>query len=212
VDENQDTIRRRIDEESPWWVPEIVDDKIHEKIVGGVDRTLQEVRDDPEHPLRARFDRALENFIDQLHNSPEVQARAESLKLELLDAGAVRRFSSSLWDEAKGALFRYAEASDAFSPSAIERGLMSLGEAVLNDPALLKRIDGYIADVALHLVERYQNEVAQLIAQTVASWDPDVTSQRIELAIGKDLQFIRINGTLVGGLAGLLIYLVAKLL
>jgi uncharacterized membrane-anchored protein YjiN (DUF445 family) len=211
VDENQDTIRRRIDEESPWWVPEIVDDKIHEKIVGGVDRTLQEVRDDPEHPLRARFDRALEAFIDKLHNSPEVQARAESLKLELLDAGAVRRFSSSLWDEAKDALFRYAEASDAFSPSAIERGLMSFGEAALNDPALLKRIDGYISDVALYLVDRYQNEVAQLIAQTVASWDPDVTSQRIELAIGKDLQFIRINGTLVGGLAGLLIYFVAKL-
>jgi uncharacterized membrane-anchored protein YjiN (DUF445 family) len=211
VDENQDTIRRRIDEESPWWIPEIVDDKIHEKIVGGVDRTLQEVRDDPEHPLRERFDRALERFIDKLHSSPDVQARAEALKLELLDAAAVRRFASSLWNEAKGALFRYADAPDAFAPSAIERGLMSFGEAALNDPALLKRIDGYMADVALYLVDRYQNEVAQLIAQTVASWDPEVTSQRIELAIGRDLQFIRINGTLVGGLAGLLIYLVAKL-
>jgi len=89
---------------------------------------------------------------------------------------------------------------------------VSLGEAAQRDPALLAKIDGYIADVALHLVERYQGEVAQLIAQTVASWDPEVTSQRIELAIGKDLQFIRINGTLVGGLVGLLLYIVGGMM
>ena len=71
---------------------------------------------------------------------------------------------------------------------------------------LLAKLDGYVADIALGIVERYQGEVAALIAQTVAGWDPDATSERIELAIGKDLQYIRINGTLVGGLAGLVIY------
>ncbi len=211
IDQNQDMIRERIGEETPWWVPDLVDDKIHEKIVSSVDRTLKEIRDDPQHPLRERFDEALDAFIAKLHDSPEVQARAEAIKLELLDAGAVRRFSSSLWEDAKGALFRYADNPEAFAPTAIERGLVSLGEAAQRDPTLLSKMDGYVADVALHLVERYQGEVAQLIAQTVASWDPEVTSQRIELAIGKDLQFIRINGTIVGGLAGLVIYAVAKL-
>lgn len=210
VDQNQELIRERIEEESPWWVPGMVDDRIHRKIVTGLDHTLTAVRDDPDHPLRRRFDDALANFVRKLNESPEVRARAERIKVEILDREAVRRFSSSIWEDAKAALFRYAEAPNAFAPTAIERGLVSLGEAVSRDEALLARIDALIADVALHLVDRYQGEVAQLIAQTVTSWDPEVTSDRVELAIGKDLQFIRINGTIVGGLAGLAIYAIAR--
>jgi uncharacterized membrane-anchored protein YjiN (DUF445 family) len=117
-----------------------------------------------------------------------------------------------VWDAAKAALVRYAERPEAFSPTALERALVTLGEAAQNDPALLERIDGALADVALRVVDRYQGEVSQLIATTVAGWDPDVTSQRIELAIGRDLQFIRINGTVVGGLAGLALYLISRAL
>ena len=211
VHDNQDAIRERIEKESPWWIPNAVDDKIHEKIVKAVDRTLQEVRADKTHPLRNRFDFALEGFIAKLNGSPEMQARAESLKLELLDDAAVRRFSTAVWEEAKTALYRYAERPEAFEPGAIERGLIAFGETAGSDPVLQAKLDGYVADIALGIVERYQGEVAALIAQTVAGWDPDATSQRIELAIGKDLQFIRINGTLVGGLAGLAIYYIAKL-
>ena len=206
VDQNQELIRDRIEAESPWWVPGMVDDRIHRKIVSGLDNTLADVRDDPNHPLRRRFDEALANFVRKLNESPEVRARAERIKLEILDAAAVRRFSKSIWEDAKEALFKYADAPNAFAPSAIERGLVSLGEAVSRDEALLARVDALIADVAGHLVDRYQGEVAELIAQTVTSWDPEVTSDRVELAIGKDLQFIRINGTIVGGLAGLAIY------
>jgi uncharacterized membrane-anchored protein YjiN (DUF445 family) len=208
VHENADAIRDRIEKESPWWIPEAVDDKIHKKIVTGVDRTLQEVRADPGHPLRQRFDAALDEFIRKLNDSPELQARAETLKRELLDDAAVRKFSTAIWEEAKRALFRYADRPDSFSPGAIERGLVAFGETAKSDPQLVEKLNGYVADIA----ERYQGEVAALIAQTVAGWDPDATSQRIELAIGKDLQFIRINGTLVGGLAGLVIYYIAKLL
>ena len=210
VDQNQELIRERIEAESPWWVPGMVDDRIHRKIVTGLDNTLADVRDDPDHPLRRRFDEALANFVRKLNESPEVRARAERIKLEILDAAAVRRFSSSIWEDAKAALFRYADAPNAFAPSAIERGLVSMGEAVSRDEALLARIDALIAEVAGHLVDRYQGEVAELIAQTVTSWDPEVTSDRVELAIGKDLQFIRINGTIVGGLAGLAIYVFSR--
>lgn len=210
VDQNQELIRDRIEAESPWWVPGVVDDQIHRKIVTGLDNTLADVRDDPNHPLRRRFDEALANFVRKLNESPDVRARAERIKLEILDAAAVRRFSSSIWEDAKAALFRYSDAPNAFAPSAIERGLVSLGEAVSRDEALLARIDALIAEVAGHLVDRYQGEVAELIAQTVTSWDPEVTSDRVELAIGKDLQFIRINGTIVGGLAGLAIYVFSR--
>ena len=211
VHDNQDAIRERIEKESPWWIPNAVDDKIHTKIVAAVDRTLQEVRADKAHPLRNRFDFALEGFIKKLNGSPEMQERAESLKLELLDDAAVRRFSTAVWDEAKAALYRYAERPEAFEPGAIERGLIAFAETAGTDPVLQAKLDGYVADIALGIVERYQGEVAALIAQTVAAWDPDATSQRIELAIGKDLQYIRINGTIVGGLAGLGIYYIAKL-
>ena len=214
VERNEEVIRQRIARESPWWIPEVVDDKIHARIVAAIEHTLAEIRDNPEHQMRARFDAGLREFIDKLQHDPEVIERAEGLKLELLNAEVVRRFSSSLWSDMQESLERYAtdradpEAGDEAGP--VERGLTAFGQALLADPALLEKVDRWIADVALHVVERYQSEVSNLISQTVSNWDPNATSRRIELAIGRDLQYIRINGTLVGGLAGLLIYIVTR--
>lgn len=212
VEENHDLIRDRVERESPWWVPTAVDRKIYEKIVSSIERTLVEIRDDREHPLRTRFDAALRAFIDRLQHSPETAARAEALKLEMLDAESVRRFSGSLWVDAKAALLRFAENPDATSREggAIERALTAFGEAVLADPKLVAKVDDFITDVAVFLVARYQADVAELIAHTVQNWDPEVTTRRIELAIGADLQYIRINGTLVGALAGLAIYVLSR--
>lgn len=212
VAEHRWLIREKIDAESPWWVPGAVDEKIHQKIVSSLEETLAEVRDDPAHPLRVRFDTALHEFIEKLHNAPEVMERAEALKEDILNAAVVQRFSSSLWTDAKDALFRFADDPEVVSSGSIERGLNAIGEAVLADPALLEKVDHVITDMALHLVERYRHEVEALISQTVSSWNPDATSRRIELAIGRDLQFIRINGTLVGGLAGLFLYSISELL
>ena len=211
VEDNGDLIRQRIEQESPWWVPTAVDDKIYRKIITGIGNTLVEIRDDPYHPLRARFDQALRDFVDRLQSSPETIERAEEIKQELLDAAAVRRFSSSLWHDARAALVRYAENKEGTSWGTIERALNVFGETVLKDPALMGKVDDFVVEAAVFLVGRYQDDVADLIAQTVRSWDPEVTSKRVELAIGRDLQFIRINGTLVGGLAGMLIYLISRL-
>jgi uncharacterized membrane-anchored protein YjiN (DUF445 family) len=212
VEQNHDLIRERVQRESPWWVPTAVDEKIFQKIVTSIERTLVEIRDDPQHPLRERFDQALRTFIENLQHSPQTEARAEELKQEFLDADAVRRFSASLWVDAKAALLRFAENAEATSREGgtIERALTTFGEAVLADPALVKKVDELITDVAVFLVERYQHDIADLITHTVQNWDADVTTRRIELAIGRDLQFIRINGTLVGALAGLLIYTISR--
>ena len=211
VADNRDLIRERIGEETPWWVPGVVDDKIHQKVVAAIERTLEEVRDDPEHPLRTRFDAVLQEFIIKLDTSPDVIARAEELKDEVLSAEVMRRFSTSLWNDAKAALVRYAEDPEGRAPGAIERAVNAVGTAALADPELLEKADRWFTDVVLHLVDRYQDEVGQLISQTVNAWDPEATSRRIELAIGRDLQFIRINGTIVGGMAGAAIYLISKL-
>ena len=211
VEENRDLIRERIERESPWWVPTAIDEKIYQKVVSAIERTLVEIRDDPYHPLRERFDGALADFVERLQHSPETAARAEALKEELLETEAVRRFSASLWTDTKAALARHAQNPSPSSFGTVERALVTFGETVLRDAALLQRVDEMLLDVALFIVTKYQDEVSALIEQTVKGWDPEVTSRRVELAIGRDLQFIRINGTLVGGLAGMVIYLLSKL-
>jgi uncharacterized membrane-anchored protein YjiN (DUF445 family) len=210
VTENEEIIRNRIREESPWWLPDAVDDKIHDKIVGAIERTLTQVSQDPVHPLRRRFDDGLHRFIDQLRASPETAARAEQIKADILAHPALREFTASLWDDAKAALARRAARAESAEPDAIERGLVTMAKAVLADPALIDKVDHWIIEVLVYAVDQYRNEVGALIESTVGQWDPDATSTKIELQIGRDLQFIRINGTLVGGLVGLLLYTLSQ--
>jgi uncharacterized membrane-anchored protein YjiN (DUF445 family) len=209
VEENHDLIRERIEQESPWWVPGMVDERIHRKIVTAIENTLKDVRDDPLHPLRLRFDASLRDFMEKLKSSPDVQERAEEIKLEVLDAAAVRRFSSSLWTDVKARLLRYAD-EPGQHPETIERLLVQLGETLLRERDLLERADRAVIEVAVQVVERYQHEVGALIAQTVQSWDTEAMSRRVELAVGRDLQFVRINGTLVGGLVGAILWGVSR--
>jgi uncharacterized membrane-anchored protein YjiN (DUF445 family) len=105
----------------------------------------------------------------------------------------------------------YATGADGAAPGPLERGLSAFGAALLANEALLAEIDDLMTDLAATVVERYRQEIGDLIAQTVAGWDPQATSRRFELAVGRDLQFVRINGTLVGGLVGLGIYAASRL-
>jgi uncharacterized membrane-anchored protein YjiN (DUF445 family) len=209
VAENEELIRDRIREESPWWVPKVVDDRIHQKVLGGIERTLFEVGADPDHPLRRQFDELLADWMVQLQESPEVIARAEAIKQQVLDPETSGRLAASLWEELKQVLGRQG-ASDDGAPGAVARALSSLASAALEDEVLLEKIDGWVIGAVLRVVEQHRGEAGQLISQTVSSWDPDETSRRIELLVGRDLQFIRINGTLVGGMVGLLIYTVTR--
>ena len=210
VARNEELIRQRIREESPWWLPEAVDDRIHDKVVVAIENTLKQVAADPAHPLRERFDRALSGFIEKLRTSPELSARAEEIKEDMLTNPAVRQFSATIWGDAKHALARYAERKESDPPGAVEQGLMKLGNAVLNDAELMAKIDQWILEGVLYAVEQFRGEAAHLISYTVGQWDAEETSKKIELQIGKDLQYVRINGTLVGGLVGLLLYTISK--
>jgi len=211
VSRNEELIRQRIREESPWWLPEAVDDRIHDKVVVAIENTLRQVADDPAHPLRDRFDRALRDFIERLRTSPELIARAEAIKEDMLENPAVQQFSGAIWGDVKQALGRYAERKESDPPGAVEQGLMKLGNAVLTDAELMAKVDHWILDAVLYAVEQFRGEVAQLISYTVGQWDAEETSKKIELQIGKDLQYVRINGTLVGGLVGLILYTVTQL-
>ncbi len=210
VEENKELIRVRIAEESPWWVPGAVDDKLYQKIVAGIERTLAEVAADDAHPLRAQFDKALRDFVEKLHTSPETIARAEAMKERLLLHPAVTEVSGALLATGRNALAKYA-GPDAPSPAPLQHALGALAERALGNEALLREIDESVERLVLGVVDQYRPEVAELIARTVEGWDATAASAKIEVQIGRDLQFIRINGTLVGALVGLLLYLITVL-
>jgi uncharacterized membrane-anchored protein YjiN (DUF445 family) len=211
VHDNKELIRVRVAEESPWWVPNVVDDKLYEKIVGGIERTLDDVAANDAHPLRTQFDHALRDFTDKLHNSPEMIARAEGMKERLLEHPAVAELSGALLGAARQSLTKYA-GPDAPSPEPLQRALGGIAERALANEQLLQDIDDALERLILGVVDQYRPEVAELIARTVDGWDATDASRKIEVQIGRDLQFIRINGTLVGGLVGLVLYLITVLI
>jgi uncharacterized membrane-anchored protein YjiN (DUF445 family) len=210
VHDNKELIRVRIAEESPWWVPEAVDDKLFQKIVAGIERTLEQVAADEQHPLREQFDQALRGFVEKLHNSPETIARAEAMKEKLLEHPAVSELSDALLGAAQNSLAKYT-GPDAPSPEPLERAIGAIAERALGNPALLQDVDEAVERLVLGVVDQYRPEVAELIAKTVEGWDATDASRKIEVQIGRDLQFIRINGTLVGGLVGLVLYVISVL-
>jgi uncharacterized membrane-anchored protein YjiN (DUF445 family) len=213
VRDNREVIREKVRTESPWWVPGVVDDQIFQRIISTVESLLRDIGADPYHPLRATFDTALRDFVDRLQHAPDVIAKAEALKEEWLTDPSLADLSTRLWEATRRAIVAYATRADGgATPGALDRALSEFGSAVMSNESLLTEIDDVVIDLAATVVERYRHEIGDLIAQTVAGWDPEATSRRFELAVGRDLQFVRINGTLVGGLVGLTIYTVARLL
>jgi uncharacterized membrane-anchored protein YjiN (DUF445 family) len=206
VRDNREAIRRKIHDESPWWIPGLVDDAIYRRIILAIEELLNQVRADPNHEVRHRFDAALKKFIDQLKHSPEVDARAEALKEQLLSQPLVEELAASLWDAARRGAARYRTEPAPDAPEALGRGISAAGESLLANPSLLRDLDHFLIDLVASSAERHRQEVAELIAHAISAWDPEVAVRRLELSVGSDLQYIRMNGTLVGGLVGLLIY------
>jgi uncharacterized membrane-anchored protein YjiN (DUF445 family) len=212
VRDNRELIRERVKAETPWWVPPVVDDKIYQKIIVAVERLLHDMVNDPHHPLRASFDKAIRDFIDRLQHSPDVIARAEALKEEWLMGASTDDMARKLWEGIRQSVVSYSQGDGGTTPNPLDSGLSEFGTALLSNPTLLAELDEMLIDLTANVVEKYRFEIGDLIAKTVASWDPEATSRRFELAVGRDLQFVRINGTLVGGLVGLAIYTITHLL
>lgn len=202
---NEEFIRRRIGEEAPWWVPDAAERKLHEKIVGALERTLAEIAGSPDHPLRQQFDDAVTEFIERLKSSPQTIERAEQVKTELLASPAIRELGPTIWADAQAALARFAADPDS-APPALERAIQAFGTTMLADADLRARIDAGVAEAVASLAEEHRSHVGALITETVARWEGAETARRLELQVGRDLQYVRINGTLVGGLVGLLLH------
>ncbi len=209
--DNAMSLRNRMTQASPWWVPESVDDVVFEKIYTSVRRFLREVADDPNHELRRSVDERSVKLAQDLRSSPELLARGEEIKEEILNHPEVRAWSANLWTSIKTALLEATDNPQSELRLRLEEALVDAGRTLERDPELQSKIEHWIIDAVGYVAEQFRGEVASLIATTVQRWDADDTADRIELQVGRDLQFIRINGTLVGGLAGLTIYTLAEL-
>ena len=177
-----------------------------ERLLKAANAMLLQVRADPEHALRAEFDVFVADFIGKLKDSPEYREKAEGIKQELLERAGIRGFVAQGWDRFVAWVRSDVEGEHRVVRPGFEAFLLDLGERLRSDAALRARLNQWIAREAESLTERYKAEVAGFVAEQVRAWDTRHMVSTIELAIGRDLQYIRINGTLVGGTLGLLIY------
>ncbi len=212
MEENRESLKNRLIRESPWWVPEPIDDAVFDKIYTAVRRFLTDIGNDRNHEMRVDIDRRTAHLAEELRSSPELRARGEQLKQEFLDHPDVRAWSATLWTRIKAGLLEAADSPDSELRAQLHEAVTEAGRSLDADPELQAKIDRWITDSVGYVAEQFRGEVADLIATTVQRWDTAETAERLELQVGRDLQFIRINGTLVGGAAGLVIYSVSEML
>ncbi|NGO45516.1 DUF445 domain-containing protein, partial [Streptomyces ureilyticus] len=164
------------------------------------------------HPARGALDRFLTDFAADLQSDTDTRGRVENLKREVLGRGEVQDIIASAWSSVRQMIVSAAEDERSELRLRVRASLLSLGQRMSTEPSLQSKIDGWVEDAAVYVVTTYRDEITSLITDTVASWDPEHTTRKIEAHIGRDLQFIRINGTVVGSLAGLVIYTVSRAL
>ncbi len=213
LQENRLVFRAQLGDASPAWVPDWVDDRVFDRVFAGLQGFLEEVGADPRHELRRSYDARLRAYVHALRTDPDTAARVEDLKKELLEHPAVRTWSGSLWTNAKNAVLDRGRRPGLRAARPARRDDPRRRPAAADRPdACASWCSGTRTRIAGYLVERFSGDLADLVSSTVARWDTEETSRRIELQVGRDLQWIRVNGTVVGGLAGLVIYTVAQLL
>ncbi|MBT0668798.1 DUF445 domain-containing protein [Novosphingobium profundi] len=193
-----------------------LDERLANGVLDGAYRLLAEIIVQPDHPLRGKVDEALTGFVRDLRGDPEMQARIARLKSELLANPALGGWLDAMWERARTALLEAMRNPDKALSGALGQslgqGLAQLGEALSEDLRLQMMVNRFARRTLVGVSARYGSEIVRLVSETVKRWDAKTVSDRIEGAVGRDLQFIRINGTLVGGLFGLAIHTVENLL
>ena len=204
--ENEMLLRARFGEESPWWIPEVIDDRIFARLLSGVRAIIRGDTVGGSDELRQRIDTVVARVVDRLEHDDVWRARAEQLKDELLDHPSLRVFLDSLWTDLKETLRTQAEADESTLRRRLAEMTVSTAQRFRADPAVMSRVDEVVEAIVRAVLDTFGGEITGIISTTIEQWDAEETADRLELLLGRDLQFIRINGTVVGGLAGLAIH------
>ncbi len=206
---NQETFSDVIGERAPWWAPDRLNDVVTARLHLEATRWVADIRRDPQHHARLALDSLLRQLAHDLLNDPATQERAEKLKLRVLEQPRMVKTGISLWSAFRKALLDALEDEDGPLREKAVRELVAFGERVGRDDELRARLDLWAADFVVWAVGRYGDELTAVITQTIERWDGKEAARKIELHVGRDLQFIRINGTVVGGLVGVVIHAVS---
>jgi uncharacterized membrane-anchored protein YjiN (DUF445 family) len=206
LEANESTFYDVVVERAPWWAPDAVNERVIRRLHTELVRWIGEIRREPYHRSRLALDRLLQQFAHDLLHDESTIARMESFKRRMLEHPQVTATYISLWNALRAALV---EALVDPESELVRRGvheLQSFGRRLHRDAALRRRIDEQVASIAVFFVDRYGGELTSVITHTIEEWDGEQAARKIELHVGKDLQFIRINGTIVGGLVGVVIH------
>ena len=209
---NHDMVLRVVHDRAPSWSPRFVDDLVADRVFLEIQTFAWAVKTDPEHPMRKAVDRFLAEFATDLQHDEDTIARAERVKQQIIAHPNVQKFIGQAWGTVKSIILDAAADPSSALRLRVRDGLLGFGSRLATDDELRGKIDGWLADAAGYVVRHYRREITTLITDTVERWDAEETSRKVELQVGRDLQFIRINGTVVGSLAGLVIYAVGQLL
>ncbi len=212
VRDNHGAVLRVVSQRLPGWSPRFVDELVADKLYAEVLAFAWAVHSDPDHAMRKAMDTFLMEFAQDLRTDPVTIERAEAIKQQVLAHPEVQTLVGAAWGTAKKMLLEAAEDPSSELRRRVREGLVSLGLRLTSDTELRSKVDIWLEGVASYVVSNYRGEITTLISDTVQRWDAEETSRKVELQVGRDLQFIRINGTVVGALAGLAIHTVSQLL
>jgi len=211
IRDNHDTVLRVVTERAPSWSPRFVDGLIADKVFSEVLNFAWAVKSDADHPMRKAVDTFLIEFAGDLRNDPVTIERVEVVKHQVLAHPDVQRVIGSAWSTAKKMILDAAEDPSSELRLRVRDGLCALGDRLASDADLRSKVDTWLEGAATYVVSNYRAEITALITDTVELWDGAETARKVELQVGRDLQFIRINGTVVGALAGLAIHTFGQL-
>ena len=212
LEENKDLVKQKVKDESHFLIPGFVDTMIAGKITNGGIRYMNEIVTDMKHPARKKIgDKLLQIAID-VKEEGLWSARLTNLKNELLSPEHLTEYSATAWHYIKKQIEQDIDKTDSAIANYIDKVLFDIGNTLTTNSERQERIDKFVQAQALEMLMKYRHEAGEMISQTVANWPSRELSNKLELEVGKDLQFIRINGTLVGGMVGLIIYLLTKLI
>ncbi|HYJ23570.1 MAG TPA: DUF445 family protein [Acidimicrobiia bacterium] len=204
--DNLPYFRESFAEASPWWMPAWAGELVFERIIASFRILVDDVASDPTHPIRADIEMMMSKIADDLRNSADLADRIEESKLHILDSPELATTLQTQWQVLRESLGRAASRPGSDLEKRLAELIQWWAHRVLEDEALRTRIDTWIADAAERLAHQWDVEVIGMIETTVAGWDATEISHRLELQLGRDLQFVRINGTVVGALVGIAIH------
>jgi len=212
LEANEQLIREMVHKKANWVVKLAgLDAKLADAILDGLRKLTAEMSTDPAHPVRVKAEEALAQLANDLQTNPQTRAKVEELKEQLLANRSVALWIDTLWQKGREAIIRAARNPDATLAGRMGEVLKSMGKSLEQDPRVRSAINQFVRRAAAGMAQSYGSSIVKLVSETIRGWDARTVTARLESAVGRDLQYIRINGTLVGGLVGVAIHALDKL-